>query len=283
MSDRHANGAIAVAVAAVLAMAANNAAAADAKYPNWKGHWVPATPNATFDPTKPAGIAQQAPLTPEYQKVLEQSIADQGRGGVGNDAVAQCYAAGMPRMMSYHAQEYVITPDVTYILLGGDDNLRRVWTDGRDWPKTIAPTYQGYSLGHWVDEDGDGTYDALEVDTRGPFKGPRSYDASGLPLHEDNESMFKERFFLDKANPNILHDVITVTDHALTRPWTVDKTFVRHTDPLEEWPEEYCHVTNRNVLLGKENYRLDDNGVLMPTRPGQEPPDLRYFRPPPGR
>src|SRR5438094_5616154 len=52
------------------------AAAADAKYPNWKGQWIPVIPAAvadkrmSFDPSKPAGLGQQAPLTQEYQKVF---------------------------------------------------------------------------------------------------------------------------------------------------------------------------------------------------------------------
>jgi len=285
MVDRQAIGAVAVALAAALTTAGGTAVAADARYPSWKGQWLQVAPAGShgvpFDPSKPAGIGQQAPLTPEYQKILEQSVADQANGGVGNDPVAQCYAAGMPRMMAYEAQEYVVMPETTYILLGGDDNLRRIITDGRDWPKTLNPTYQGYSIGRWLDEDNDGTYDVLEVETRGPFKGPRAYDASGLPLHVDNESTFKERFFIDKSDPNLLHDVITVTDHALTRPWTVDKTFRRNSDPLAEWPEEYCHVTNKVLVLGKEAYRLNDDRILVPSRPGQEPPDLRYFTPVP--
>ena len=32
--------------------------------------------------------------------------------------------------------------------------------------------------------DGDGKYDVLEVETRN-FKGPRNYEPSGLPLHDD--------------------------------------------------------------------------------------------------
>ena len=104
----------------------------------------------------PPGPDQQAPLTPESQRVLEKSLAEQAQGGVGNDPTGECYAGGMPRMMSYEAQEYVVTPDATYILLGGDDNLRRIMTDGRDWPARINPTYQGYSIGQWIDEDGDG-------------------------------------------------------------------------------------------------------------------------------
>jgi hypothetical protein len=33
----------------------------------------------------------------------------------------------------------------------------------------------------------------------------RTYDATGLPLHFDNDSTIKERNFLDKNDPNILH------------------------------------------------------------------------------
>ena len=185
-----------------------------------------------FDPNKAFGPAQQAPLTPEYQKVHEASMADQAKGGLGNYPTAQCLPSGMPRMMALPVQEYVITPETTYILIGTD--IRRIFTDGRDWPAETEPTYEGYSIGQWIDEDGDGRYDVLEVETRGPFKGPRAYDATGLPLHFDNQSIFKERFHLDKNDPNLLHDEITVFDHALTRPWSVDKTFRREPESASE-------------------------------------------------
>src|SRR5580692_2282990 len=61
-----------------------------AKYPDWRGAWarfvvrgLPGQPS--FDQTKPWGLGQQAPLTAEYQKVLEDSMADQARGGQGNN------------------------------------------------------------------------------------------------------------------------------------------------------------------------------------------------------
>src|SRR5215471_10365882 len=218
------------ALAAALMATMVGAQAADATYPDWTGQWtVILSPGlegqrVKFDPTKPWGPGQQAPLTPEYQKVLKDSMADQANGGIGNYPSATCRPGGMPRMMSVGRFEYVVTPDTTYVLIGGEDHYRRIFTDGRDWPAAIEPTYQGYSIGKWVDEDGDGRYDVLEVETRG-FKGPRAYDATGLPLHFDNQSIFKERFYLDRANSNILHDKITVIDHALTQPWTVDKTY----------------------------------------------------------
>jgi hypothetical protein len=255
----------------------------ETKYPNLKGQWdrfvvrgLPGQPS--FDQTKGWGPWQQAPLTPEYRKIMEDSMADQVGGGHGNNVDhARCSAAGMPWMMvGFRPLEFVVTPEVTYIIIADYDPLRRIFTDGRDWPKWSEPTFAGYSIGRWIDEDGDGQYDVLEVETRN-FKGPRLFDGTGMALHRDNESIFKERFYLDKKDPNILHDEITVIDHALTRPWTIDKRYVRNADPLADWPESICIEYNAQVFVGKENYFLSADGYLMPAKKGQQPPDLRYF------
>ena len=229
------------------------------------------------------GIGQQAPLTAEYQKILEDSIADQAKGGQGNFVEhAQCLPAGMPFMMvATRPLEFVVTPDATYVLVGGSDHYRRIFTDGREWPKEIEPSYSGYSIGHWIDADGSGRFTVLEAETRGPFKGRRAYDASGLPLHYDNESVFKERFHQDKSDPNILHDEITVFDHALTRPWSVDKKYVRHPQAHPDWVEAYCTEGTAMVFVGKEAYWVSADGNLMPIRKDQPPPDLKYFKPTP--
>jgi len=43
------------------------------------------------------------------------------------------------------------------------------------------------------------------------------------------------------------------------------------------WTENNCVEGNQHVTIGKENYLLSADGLLMPTRKGQAPPDLRYF------
>ena len=287
MLHRSSTGAFALAAALIMNLSGVKAAE-DPKYPNLKGQWIAiVTPGLEgrqfkFDPTKPRGLGQQAPLTPEYQKVLADSMAEQAKGGLGNYPTARCLPGGMPRMAATGAQEYIVTPETTYVLLGGsEDPLRRIYTDGRDWPDDLAPSYQGYSIGRWIDEDADGRFTALAVETRGPFKGPRAYDASGLPLAFDNQSIFKERFHLDRDNPNILHNEITVLDHALTRPWSVDKTFRRNPNPRPRWNETSCVEGNNQVVIGKENYFLSADGNLMPTKKDQPPPDLKYFKPRP--
>ena len=270
-----------LALATVLMAAAGGAQAQNKTYPNWKGEWTTVVPRMPgqqlrFDPSKPYGKSQEAPLTEEYQKIYADNLKElaQGRQGLFLDH-ASCLPAGMPTMMSAGTNEFVITPDATYILKA--DDLRRVFTDGRPWPTDMQPTYQGFSIGKWADEDGDGVYDVLEVETRGPFKGPRVFDASGLPLDFDNESTFKERIFVDKQDPNTLHDVITVYDHALTRPWTVDKTYRHGNKKFPNWARETCLEGTIYVTIGKEYYMVTADGFLMPTTKGQQPPDTRYF------
>ena len=118
------------------------------RYPNLHGQWtVIITPGlegqaVKFDPTKPWGRGQQAPLTAEYQKVHEDSMADQAKGGLGNYPTATCHPGGMPRMMSVGEYEYIIEPETTYILIGGEDHYRRIFTDGRPWPTDIQPPLQ---------------------------------------------------------------------------------------------------------------------------------------------
>jgi hypothetical protein len=270
------------ALTATLMLFASDGRADEAKYPtSWKGQWIRVVHRevevqGAFDQTKPWGLGQQAPLTEEYQEVHRRSMEDQKNGGLGNYPTARCLPSGMPRMMTFASHEYVITPETTYILLSGSDHLRRIFTDGRDWPTNPKPTYGGYSIGKWLDEDGDGTYDVLEAETR-YFKGPRAFDASGLPLAFDNQSIFRERFFIDKSDRNILHVLTTVFDHALTRPWTSDRQYHRIAEKVEQWPETWCQEGNANIVIGKENYFLRADGILMPAKKNQAPPDLRYF------
>ena len=245
----------------------------ESKYPDFSSQWI-RIGGVQWDPSKPKSLGQQAPLTPEYQAIFEASLAAQDAGGHGNDLRFTCRTSGMPRIMTaVYPIEIVIQPNITYIM-SEYVMPRRIYTDGRKRPDIVEPAFAGYSTGKWIDENGDGRYDVLEVETS-HLKGPRDYDVDGLPLHNDNQSVIKERIYLDKANPDILRDEITTIDHALTRPWTVTKSYRRERNPI--WNEYDCNEANNHVAIGKENYFLSADGFLMPGRKGQQPPDLRYF------
>jgi hypothetical protein len=248
------------------------------RYPDWSGPRLRVgSGGARYDQYKPAGLAQQAPLTPEYRALFEAGLKDQREGGQGGNQTYSCMPGGMPRdMAGNQGLEFVVTPKVSHVIFA-HQMPRRIYTDGRDWPEpdTVEPSFFGYSIGKWIDEDGDGKYDVLEVETRN-FMGPRVYDNAGTPLHADNQTVIKERIYRDKQNPEVLHNEMTTIDNALTRPWTVDKTYRLTKNP--HWVQNICSVGNNHVVIGKEAYFLSADGLLMPTKKDQAPPDLRYFK-----
>jgi len=138
------------------------------------------------------------------------------------------------------------------------------------------PTYAGYSIGKWVDEDGDSKYDVLEVETRF-LKDLRAYDVNGYPFADDGKTVIKERFFLDKSDHNTIYDEITVMDNALTRPYTKLVKALRIADPHTILLSEVCQEGNNWIKIGDESYYISVDGKLMPSKKGQRPPDLSYF------
>ena len=145
--------------------------------------------------------------------------------------------------------EIVVTPETTYILIEPHSRFsRRIHTDGRDFPpnmETRSASFSGYSIGRWVDEDGDGRYDTLLVETRSSCC-PRTYEATGIPFHEDNaDHHHRAHLSRQVSDANVLHDEITVVDNALTRPWTVMKNYRRDatTKPIW-WREDICAENN---------------------------------------
>jgi hypothetical protein len=235
----------------------------------WRGNVI------RYDPSKPVGRGQQAPLKEPYRRMHEASMADQTAGGQGLYlSSAKCVPMGMPwQMYAFFAMDFVVTPAETLVLSEAmTAQPRRIFTDGRDWPEYQDPLLTGYSIGKWIDEDGK--YRVLEVETR-YMKVPRIFDQSGIPFHEDGQAVIKERLFLDKADPNILHNQMTTIDNALTRPWSAERTYSREKTVI--WTNTVCTEDNDIVVIGKEDYRVNQEGFLMPRSKGQKPPDLRYF------
>jgi hypothetical protein len=278
MPFRSVIGSVTIALAVMAGPAAAQQLFDESKYPAFEGQWIRIGAIERYDQTKPPGRGQEAPLTPEYQTIFEANLADVAKGGFGDDPIYSCIMEGMPRAMNLILpMEIIIKRNTTYIAMEYLGMFRRIYTDGRNFPTDEGPSWMGYSIGNWIDEDGDGRYDVLEIETRN-LKNPRTYDASGVPMHKDGQTVVKERLYLDKANPDILYDQITTIDHALTRPWTVTKTMHRERKPI--WIESVCTEDNLQVNIGNEHYMLNSARELMPAKKDQPPPDLKHFSQP---
>jgi len=273
--DRRLIGAFAL--AAALGLMCDAALAHDeSKFPDWSGQWFRTYGgNPRYDQSKPIR-KQEAPLKPEYQVRFEASVKDQDAGGHGLDRGYSCLPQGMPRMSSGVSPfEFVFSPSLTYILFERTEFApRRIYTDGRDWPKTEQTWFTGYSIGKWLDADGGGRYRTLEIETR-RVRAPRVWDQSGMPMADDDEGVIKERIYLDSSDASLLRVEMTAIDNSLTRPWTVLKTFKRQTNVW--WSEDSCIEGQAHVTIGKEVYFRSADSTIMPMKKGQPPPDLKYF------
>src|SRR5262249_29943394 len=148
--------------------------------------------------------------------------------------------------------------------------------DGRDWPTDVEPTFDGYSMGKWIDADGAGKYDVLEVETRN-FRGPPRFDNAGAPLHADDQTVIREGIYRHQQNRDSMHDERTTIDNASTNPWTVLKTYRRTNNPHSV--QNICTVANMHMEIGSEAYFLTAESNQMQTKKNQTPPHLRYFKP----
>jgi hypothetical protein len=235
------------------------------KHPDWRGQWQRI--GSLNWPPEGYEAAGPAPLTPEYKAVYDKNQELRAQGILAGDPPATCLPPGMPRVMKMSfPMEIIVTPEITYIIADWESQVRRIYTDGRNWPEYILPEFNGYSIGQWHDENNDGVYDMLSVETRG-IKGPRSIDSTGVVLHENNETVVVEE--IRRIDENTLEDKITTIDDAFTMPWTIHQQY-RHVTENIVWVEYACAEGNRHIQLGDEWYFLNDiDGVLEPTRQGQ--------------
>ena len=169
-------------VLAAIGASVAKAPAEDAKYPDLRGAW-----ERNFQPRWLADEpGQRPPLTPEYMQVYEANLADMANGGHGDVPSTVMRAVRhadddeclRPARNHRHACHH-LHPDQQSRTMPSAASIRM----GATWPADIDPTFAGYSIGKWIDEDGDGVYDMLEIETRS-IRGPHTYDGSGTPFHK---------------------------------------------------------------------------------------------------
>ena len=125
-------------------------------------------------PAIPRGAAPEKPeLTPLGQQLMSQNkpIGKYSPAGTNDAHARYCDPFGFPQNMYNEARGLSIAtmPDRVVILLQYMDMWREVWMDGRALPTKVGgydkdsldPTFNGYSVGHWEDDN------TLVVDTTG--------------------------------------------------------------------------------------------------------------------
>jgi len=206
----------------------------------------------------------KAPLTPEYQAIFEANLAEVAKGGFGGRPVYTCIPEGMPRAMNLVLpMEIVHHANTTYILMEIPEHASPHLYGRAQLSDRRGSLMDGILVGKWIDEDGSGRYSVFEVETRN-LKNPRTFDPSGVLLHRDGQTVIKERFYLDKANPDILHDEITRSGPRTHAPLDGREDMKRERKPI--WVESICGEGNVHVNIANQHYMLNATASSCPPR-----------------
>jgi hypothetical protein len=123
--------------------------------PDWRGVYTRApVAGFAFDPEQPEDGIPTAKLTPEYEERMRKRI-EGVKQGIEWDPISTCAPPGHPRWLTEpFLREFIVTPDQTWLLNEMVNDIRRIYTDGRDHVPAADryPLYNGDSIGFW---DGD--------------------------------------------------------------------------------------------------------------------------------
>jgi hypothetical protein len=185
------------------------------------GVWAPRVQSSGMDGgTAVLAFSRQLPSMTTAAK-SKYDVIRQGTNGPFErardewDPHIHCIPYGMPRVFAVNQPfEIVQASGLLLMFFDSDSLVRRVYTDGREHPKDVVPTYMGHSIARW---DGD----ALVVDTVG-LNALTWLDSIGHP-HSDGLHIVERIRRVDRSSLEI---TFTFDDpQAYTRPWGGTKLF----------------------------------------------------------
>jgi hypothetical protein len=191
--------------------------------PDWSGIYSrPLNANLfAFDPDQPKDGLPTAKLTPEFQAKLMKRIEEVKRG-IEWDPISTCAPPGHPRWLTEpFTREFIVTPKETWLINEMVNDIRRIYTDGRDHvPEADRyPIPDGDSIGFW-----DGP--KLVIHTNQLQAG--IYQRS-QPDYTDQVETVE---IWSKSDDNTMSvDVWVYDPPALVEPWYVKQTYGKLSDP----------------------------------------------------
>jgi Domain of unknown function (DUF3471) len=140
--------------------------------------------------------------------------------------LARCLPVSVPFLNFRGLSRIVQTPGLIVILHESPNSPHRtIFTDGRELPKDLNPTWLGYSVGRWEQ-------DTLVVTSAG-FNDRGWLDVGG---HPQTESLRITERFRRRDFGHIEYELTIDDPKAFTKPFTLrsEKTFAPDTDLLED-------------------------------------------------
>ena len=199
--------------------------------PDWSGVYTRARGGITFDPDQPQGGGPTAKLTPEFQAKLTKRIEDANKG-IEWDPISTCSPPGHPRWLTEpFLKDFVVTPDQTYLINEMMNDIRRIYTDGRDHIDAADryPLYNGDSIGFW---DGDKLVIHTNQLTSGIYQ----------RRNPDYTDQVETVEIWQKTGPKLIEvDVWVYDPPALVEPWYTKQSYAKLDDQGKSLRIRYWH------------------------------------------
>ena len=222
--------------------------------PDWSGVYTRApVAGFAFDPDQAPDGLPTARLTPEYQAKMMKRIEDVKRG-VEWDPISTCAPPGHPRWLTEpFLREFIVTPDQTWLINEMVNDIRRIYTDGRNHTPEADryPLYNGDSIGFW---DGD----RLVIHTNQLQAG--MYQRS----HPDYTDQVETVEIWHKVDEKTVGADVWVYDPpALAEPWYTKQSYLKLND------------ADKNLRIRYWNCAENQNNTVYQTKEGAT--DFRGF------
>jgi hypothetical protein len=230
--------------------------------PDWTGVYTrKPVPGFSFDPDQAPGALPPAKLTPEYHARMMKRIEEVKRG-IEWDPISTCAPPGHPRWLTEpFLREFIVTPDQTWLINEMVNDIRRIYTDGRDHTPEADryPLYNGDSIGFW---DGD----TLVIHTNQLQAG--IYQRSQPDYSDQVETVEIWRKVDDKT---VAADVWVYDPPALLEPWYTKQTYVKLDDPDKNLRIRYwnCAENQNNSVVQTKEGATEFRGFTF-TKPNPE-------------
>jgi len=221
--------------------------------PDWSGLWTASnvsTTGGSFFSGGPGGIAPK--LTTQAQAALKQGAANEKNGIEYDENLSQCGPPGYPRWLVIpFLREFIVRPEETWLTSETVNNVRRIYTDGRDHPPVEEryPLYYGDSIGFW---DGQ----KLVIHTNQLME--RSMGRN-QPTQSDKMETVE---IWQKINPTTIKTDVWVYDPGLyTEPWYLERRYTAVPNADKSLRIRYwsCNENPNNDVLktpdGSTNYK----------------------------
>lgn len=210
-----------------------------AQLPDWAGLWAVVRGGTGFVAAFPGGVMPK--LTPAAQAKIKENAELAAKGASYQENISDCGPPGYPMWLGIpFNREFIVRPEQTWLTSETVNNVRRIYTDGRNHPPVDDrfPLYYGDSVGFW-----DGR--KLIVHTS-------QLKARSLAGRLNNGEEMETVEVWEQIDPQTIETKVWLYDPAVyVEPWFVTRRYARvanadHRIRLNYW---FCQENPNNEVF----------------------------------